>query len=165
MVKESFCGVKFNNKVQLYIMKLKTSEIIGVYAILKDAKLTKMESTDKFKVVKMMRPMQGVAEEWDKFMENVDKKLQKENHEEIIEKAKKWNSEGENTTLTNDEKAEINKYLIEFQKEKNECIKEEVEKEHEIEFTKINENAFEKLVDSNDWSVNQILLLESLIKE
>ena len=69
-------------------MELKVSEVIGVYSTLKDAKLTKMESADKFKVIKIMRPMQGVADEWDKFMENVDKKLQKENHEEIIQKAR-----------------------------------------------------------------------------
>lgn len=146
-------------------MKLKTSEIVSVYAILKDAKLTKMESTDKFKVLKVMRVMQPIADEWDSFIANVDKKLQKENHEEIIEKAKKWNSEGENTTLTNEEKIEINKYLFEFEQEKKSCLKDELEKEVELSFDKINESAFEKLIDSNDWEVIKMLTLESVIKE
>lgn len=146
-------------------MKLKTSEIVSVYAILKDAKLTKMESNDKFKVLKAMRVMQPIADEWDSFIANVDKKLQKENHEEIIEKAKKWNSEGENTTLTNEEKIEINKYLFEFEQEKKSCLKDELEKEVELSFDKINESAFEKLIDSNDWEVIKMLALESVIKE
>lgn len=146
-------------------MKLKTSEIVSVYAILKDAKLTKMESTDKFKVLKVMRVMQPIADEWDSFIANVDKKLQKENHDEIIEKAKKWNSEGENTTLTNEEKIEINKYLFEFEQEKKSCLKDELEKEVELSFDKINESAFEKLIDSNDWEVIKMLALESVIKE
>lgn len=146
-------------------MKLKTSEIVSVYAILKDAKLTKMESNDKFKVLKVMRVMQPIADEWDSFIANVDKKLQKENHDEIIEKAKKWNSEGENTTLTNEEKIEINKYLFEFEQEKKSCLKDELEKEVELSFDKINESAFEKLIDSNDWEVIKMLALESVIKE
>lgn len=144
-------------------MELKVSEVIGVYSTLKDAKLTKMESADKFKVIKIMRPMQGVADEWDKFMENVDKKLQKENHEEIIQKARKWQEEGEKTTLTDEEKIEINRYLITFQKEKDECVKDELEKVVSLDFEKLTQDAFEKLIDSNDWEVNKMMQLESLI--
>ena len=144
-------------------MELKVSEVIGVYSTLKDAKLTKMESADKFKVIKIMRPMQGVADEWDKFMENVDKKLQKENHEEIIQKARKWQEEREKTTLTDEEKIEINRYLITFQKEKDECVKDELEKVVSLDFEKLTQDAFEKLIDSNDWEVNKMMQLESLI--
>lgn len=144
-------------------MELKVSEVIGVYSTLKDAKLTKMESADKFKVIKIMRPMQGVADEWDKFMENVDKKLQKENHEEIIQKARKWQEAGEKTTLTDEEKIEINRYLITFQKEKDECVKDELEKVVSLDFEKLTQDAFEKLIDSNDWEVNKMMQLESLI--
>ena len=146
-------------------MKLKIEKIVSVYTILKDAKLTKMESADKFKVIKAIRPMQTIAEEWNNFISNVDKKLQKENHDEIIEKAQKWQREGEETTLSQEEKIEVNKYLIEYQKEKEECINDELEKEEELSFDKINDSAFEKLIDSNDWKVNEILLLASVIKE
>lgn len=146
-------------------MKLKIEKIVSVYTILKDAKLTKMESADKFKVIKAIRPMQPIAEEWNNFISNVDKKLQKENHDEIIEKAQKWQREGEETTLSQEEKIEVNKYLLEYQKEKEACINDELEKEEELSFDKINDSAFEKLIDSNDWKVTEILLLESVIKE
>jgi hypothetical protein len=109
--------------------------------------------------------MQPIAEEWNNFISNVDKKLQKENHDEIIEKAQKWQREGEETTLSQEEKIEVNKYLLEYQKEKEECINDELAKEEELSFDKINDSAFEKLIDSNDWKVTEILLLESVIKE
>lgn len=146
-------------------MELKVSEVVGVYRTLKDAKLTKMESADKFKVIKIMRPMQGVADEWDKFMENVDKKLQKENHEEIIEKARKWQQEGEKTTLTDEEKVEINRYLMAFQQEKDECVKDELEKVVSLDFEKLTQDAFEKLIDSNDWEVSKMMQLEIIATE
>lgn len=146
-------------------MELKTSEIVGVYKLLGEAKLTKMESSDKFKVIKMMRAMRSTAEEWDAFLKNIDEKLKKENHDEIIEKARKWQQEGENTTLTNEEKVEINTYLINFEKEKQECFGDELKKVVTLDFEKLNESAFEKLIDSNDWEVNKILELEWVIKE
>lgn len=146
-------------------MELKTNEIVSIYSILKDAKLTKMESIDKFKVLKMMRVMRGVADEWESFIQNVDSKLQKENHEEIIEKAKKWHLEGENTSLTNEERVEINKYLIEFQKEKDACVKDELDNVIDLDFEKINESAFEKLIDSNDFEVNKILTLDLIVQK
>lgn len=146
-------------------MELKTSEIVGVYKLLSDAKLTKMESSDKFKVIKMMRAMRPTSDEWDEFLKTVDEKLKKDNHDEIIEKARKWQQEGENTTLTNDEKVEINTYLVNFEKEKQECINDELKKNVPLEFEKLSESAFEKLMDSNDWKVNEILELELVVKE
>lgn len=145
-------------------MEMKTSEIIAAYKLLNDAKLTKMESGDKFKVIKMMRAMKPVAEEWDSFLKTVDDKLKKENHDAIVEKAQKWQQEGDKTTLTNEEKVEVNKYLLEYQKEKDECIREELEKAVTLEFEKLGEGAFEKLMDSNDWPVKDILSLDAAIK-
>lgn len=146
-------------------MELKTKDIIGVYKVLSDAKLTKMESSDKFKVIKMMRAMRPIAEEWDSFLKTVDEKLKKDNHDNIIEKAQKWQQDGDKTTLTTEEKIEINKYLVEFHKEKEECIREELEKDANLEFDKINDLAFEKLIDSNDWEVGKIIELETIIKD
>lgn len=146
-------------------MELKTSEIVVVYKLLSDAKLTKMESSDKFKVIKAMRAMRPTSDEWNEFLKTVDEKLKKDNHDEIIEKARKWQQDGENTTLTNDEKVEINTYLVNFEKEKQDCINDELKKNVTLEFEKLSESAFEKLMDSNDWKVNEILELELVVKE
>lgn len=146
-------------------MELKVKDIVNVYTILKDAKLTKMDSMDKFKLIKMMRAMKPTAEEWDSFLSTVDEKLKKENHDDFIEKARKWQQEGENTTLTEEEKLEVNTYFIEYQREKNECIKDELEKTVSLEFEKLQQGAFEKLIDSNDWDVKNIMELEHILVE
>lgn len=146
-------------------MEFKTSEIVNVYKILVTSKLTKMETSDKAKVLKAMREMKPVADEWDSFLKTVDEKLQKDNHEEIIKKAQQWQQEGEKTTLTDAEKIEINKYLIEYKKEEDECMNDELEKIVSLSFDKINESAFEKLIDSNDWLVGDALNIEKIIKE
>ena len=146
-------------------MELKTSDVVFAYNVLCKAKVTKMESSDKFKVIKMVRAMQPTADEWESFVKHVDEKLQKENHEEIIKKAQQWQQEGEKTTLTDAEKIKINKYLIEYQKEKDECMNDELEKIVSLSFDKINESAFEKLMDSNDWHVGDTLKIEKIIKE
>lgn len=146
-------------------MELKTQDVVSTFNLLSNGKLTKMESSDKFKVLKMMRVMQPIADEWESFMKHVDEKLKKDNHDEIVEKVKQWQQEGENTTLTEAERIEINKYFAEYQQEKNDCINDELKKVVSLSFDKINESAFEKLVDSNDWEVIKILELEKVIKE
>ena len=146
-------------------MEFKTSEIVSVYKTLSESKLTKLETSDKAKVLKAMRAMKPVADEWESFIKTVDEKIQKENHQEIIEKVAQWRKEGENTTLSEEERIEINKYLIEYQREKDTCINDELEKNVNLEFAKISESAFEKLVDSNDWDVKEMMEIESFIKE
>lgn len=146
-------------------MKLKVSDVVNIYKPLNTSKLTKMESADKFKVLKAMRAMKPIADEWDSFITTIDSKLQGENHEDIIEKVKKWESEGENTTLTLKERSEINKYLMKLNKEKNECTKDELNKEVEIEFEKLNKSAFEKFIESNDLEVNAMLAIEAFLCE
>lgn len=146
-------------------MEFKTSEIVSVYKTLSESKLTKLETSDKAKVLKAMRAMKPIADEWESFIKTVDEKIQKENHQEIMEKVAQWQKEGENTTLSEGERIEINKYLIEYQREKDTCINDELEKKVNLEFAKISESAFEKLVDSNDWEVKKMMEIESFIKE
>lgn len=145
-------------------MEIKTGEIVSVFSILSSAKLTKMESSDKFKVIKAMRVMTPIDEEWKSFLKTVDEKLKKDDFEEMAEKARKWEQEKENSTLTDEEKAEINKYFNDFAIEKNKCIEDELNKAIELDYEKISENALEKLFDSNDFDVNQMLILDKFLK-
>ena len=42
--------------------EMTTQEMVNAYAILRGAKVTKMDDADKFRVVKAMRPMKGMSE-------------------------------------------------------------------------------------------------------
>lgn len=142
---------------------MKTSTIIEVYQLLNTAKLTKMESKEKFSVIKIMRAMKPVAEEWDSFVKTMDEKLKGDNHEEMLAKAQQWQKEGEKTTLSLDERMAVNEYFAKFNKDRTEMINSEQSKEVNIIFDKLTEEAFERLVDSNDFNVGQILALQEAI--
>lgn len=142
---------------------MKTSTIIEVYQLLNSAKLTKMESKEKFQVIKIMRAMKPVAEEWDSFVKTIDEKLKGENHEEILAKAQQWQKEGDKTTLSLDERMAVNEYFSKFDHERRQLVASEQSKEVNIIFDKMTEEAFERLVDSNDFNVGQILALQEAI--
>lgn len=142
---------------------MKTSTIIEVYKALKEAKLTKMESKEKFAVIRIMRAVKPVAEEWDAFMATVDEKLKGENHEAIAAMIQQWQKEGDNTTLTMEERKEVNEYIAKFNAERNELINAELAKEVEVSFERISEETFERFIDSNDMDVNVLTMLSENI--
>lgn len=142
---------------------MKTSTIIEIYSVLREAKLTKMESKEKFQVIRIMRAMKPVAEEWDSFVKTMDEKLRGENHEDMLAKAQQWQKEGEKTTLSLEERMAVNEYFGKLDRERRELIASEQSKEVNILFDKLTEEAFEHLVDSNDFVVGQILALQEAI--
>ena len=142
---------------------MKTSTIIEIYSVLREAKLTKMESKEKFQVIRIMRAMKPVTEEWDSFVKTMDEKLKGEHHEEMLAKAQQWQKEGEKTTLSLDERMAVNEYFAKFNKDRTEMINSEQSKEVNVLFDKLTEEAFEHLVDSNDFVVGQILALQEVI--
>ena len=144
-------------------MIMKTSTIIEVYQLLNNAKLTKMEAKEKFQVIKIMRAMKPVAEEWDSFIKTMDEKLKDDNHEEMLAKAQRWQKEGEKTTLSLDERMEVNEYFGKLERERRELIAPEQSKEVDVSFDKLTEEAFEHLIDSNDFVVYQIMSLQDLV--
>ena len=121
---------------------MKTIAITNVYAILNEAKLTKMEDADKFKVIKALRVIKPIAKGYEDFVEDAKNKLKDEKYEDMSNKAQDWNKANQNkkrSSLT------------------------EAEKEVEVEFEKLSEDAFCKLVSSNDWTCSQILSLSDFI--
>lgn len=142
---------------------MKTSTVIEVYKALKEAKLTKMESKEKFQVIKIMRAIRPVAEEWDAFISTVDEKLRGDGHEEMVAKIQQWQKEGEQTTLTEEERREVNAYIMRYNKERSELLSSELAKEVEVAFEPLTDEAFERFIDSNDMTVEVLGLLSEAI--
>lgn len=141
---------------------MKKSEVLAIYEIVKAAKVTKMEDADKFKVVKALKTMKPVATDFDEFKKDALDKLKSEDHDAMTEKAQKWQSEGENTTLSVEERAELNKYFNEYNNKVLECVREEAEKDIELSIEKLNDESFQKFVASNDWNTEQALAIYEL---
>lgn len=146
-------------------MKLSVKKIGNVYRLLNEAKIAKMESKDQIKLVRIVRKLKGVMAPFDDFVKDAEEKLKGENHDEMERKWQQWQREGDKTTLSEEERSTVAEYKTEYNKKLNDCLLEEFVREHEVEFEKIDEAAFEKLIASNDWPVYGIILVEELIVE
>ena len=142
---------------------LTTNTVLSVYKLLNDSKLTKMEDKDKFIVIKAVRKLKPIAADFEDFKKDVQEKLKGENFEEMQKKALQWNEEGDKTTLTEDERKEVNMFFYEFNKNMKECLKEETEKKHELEYEKLSEDAFGKFISSNDFKVDDIIKIQEVM--
>ena len=130
-----------------------TGKIVNLYEVLSGAKLTKMDDADKFLVIKALRVLKPIAESFDAYKRDASERLKPEDIDSIVEKAQKWNE------LTEEERASINKSLIAYNNSVNKCIADELAAEVEVEYQKLSESAFEKLMASNDWEASKALLV------
>lgn len=145
---------------------MKTKQVVEVYNTLNGAKLSKMDDKDKFLVIKAMRQLKPIATAYEEFAKDAQEKLKDEDFEDIREKARKWQEEGENTSLSLEERRGINTYLNGYNNKVVECLREESEKDNGLAYEKISEDAFGKLVASNDFDVKAIMSLQdALMKE
>ena len=132
-------------------MTKKVDNIVSLYNILKEAKLTKLADADKYTIIKILRKLRPTAEKFEEDKKEAQEKLKPENWDEIVEKANLLRKENNSNRLTADE--------VEYFVKVNECLGEELEKEVEIDIPTINEEAFEKLMASNDWEAKTALFV------
>ncbi len=129
----------------------KTREITEVYNILTSAKLSKLETQEKFAVVRTANSIKAVAEGMEAFEKDARKRLEPENFEGLIAQAKRFSE------LTDEEKAKTNKELMDYDRAIHECVSEEAETEKEVEVQQLGETGLGRLMESNpDWTCAQI---------
>lgn len=144
---------------------MKTKQIVAAYGILSGSKLTKMSGDGKIKVVKIIKAMKPVTSEFEDFRKDAIDRLKPEGYEDMAKKAEQWQKEGDSTTLTATEKAELNQFFGDFQRDVEKCLADEAEKEHETAFSKLTDAEFSSLCEGNDWTAGQMLELMDLISE
>lgn len=141
-------------------MKVSVKKIVDAYKLLGEAKVTKLEDADKIKVLKARKAMRVIADDFDAFLKDAQDKFKPEGWEETQKKLAQWQEEGEKTTLSEDERNSINKALIAYQTSIDKAIKDELNKEVEIEIEKLSEGSDIKLMSANDWTPNQLDLID-----
>jgi hypothetical protein len=142
---------------------MKTNSIVTVFNLLNSAKINKVSDSGKIKVVKAVRQMKSIATNFDELLNDARERLKGEEHDEMAEKASRWQMEGDSVDLTDEEKIAINAYFMEYGNRIDECIKEEAEKEHTLSFTRLTEEEFEGLISSNDWDIKTIMEIEEVM--
>lgn len=139
---------------------LKTSEIVQLYQLINPSKLTKMtDSKAKFAIIHDNMAFKAVADKFDAFQKDAMEKLKTDDFDDWQSKAQKWQGKTAKTAEEQKEVGAINKYFEKYQGEITKCLQEESDKVHAVKIETINEEQFEKLCDSNDWTVEQTMKL------
>lgn len=134
-------------------MKATADKISLAYNILSGAKITELDTKGKVAVCKIANKLKKVAVSLDDFRNDTLKKISPEGFESIAMKLQT------RSALT---PAELLTYQ-KVDKELGECIKEEREKEYDLDFEPLTEAVMAKLIDSNDFTIAQILSLEEVL--
>ena len=149
---------------------IKTERVLTAFRVLNTAKYTKMSDEDKIKVWKIARALKPVADKFEDDSKDAAEKFKPtEDFAERLQKAQEFErmrNAGEDMTNAPMGAAEYGEFLKEFQKYNQtvgEAVKEFAEKEVEVEFDVLTEEAFGKLMASNEWEVAQTLEIGQII--
>lgn len=132
---------------------VKVNDAVTAYRLINPAKLTKMETEERFAVILATRQLKKVATDFDELVKDAQEKLKPEGFDAIVEKV-----QGKKE-LTSSEQETLNKY----NKDVTDCVQTELDKEVEFDFNPLSEDALGRFVESNDFSVSEIMLIGDVI--
>lgn len=139
---------------------MKKEDVLKGYALVNEAKLTKLEDSDKFVVIKACKVMKPIVEDLQGFEQDVKKKLAADDHDKMVEVFNEWRKELKEPT---EEQKKAIEYVTDYTNKVNECLSEELNKEVE-EWEKLSEDSLKKFVASNDWNVQQTIYVMGLFE-
>lgn len=150
---------------------IKTEKVLAVWHVLGSAKYTKMEDADKIKVWKISRALQPIATRHDEDRKDAFEKLKPEG---FNEKAERWNETREKKIIgISDDLPMDDREFVEFthrvinpyNQTVDKAIREFEEKKVTLTFDGLSEDAFGKLMASNEWTLEQAAEVSNLIVE
>lgn len=145
------------------IMKAKVKNIVSAYKVLGEAKVTKLEESEVIKIVKARKAMRPIADEFEAFLKDAQEKFKPECWDDVQAKVQQWQQEGENTTLTDDEKRGVNTALVDYQNSINKAVNDELEREVEINIETLKEESATKLITENGWELKKLEEIEVVL--
>lgn len=127
-------------------MKTTVQKIAAAYAVLSLLKVNELDKKDKIALVKISNKMKSVANDLDEFRNEAMKRISPEGFDEIAYKVQ---------AKANITPAEMLTF-VKVDKDLADCMKEEQEKEIELDIKPLKDSVLEKLIDSNpDLTVGQ----------
>lgn len=146
---------------------VRTNGILEAYNILSTAKYTKLDDADKIRVWKIARTMKPIAMQFDEDSKDAVERLKPEGFDERLQKAQDYERVTKDKDADASElemgAAEYNDFLRELRRYNSlvsEAVKEYAEKEVKLDFEPLTEDAFAKLMASNDWTIEQVEKLD-----
>lgn len=156
------------------IKTIKTNDILAAFTVLSTAKYSAMDDNGKVKVWKIARVLKPIANKFKEDSEDAAKTLKPEvegGYDETLAKAQEFvrmqeaNEDMSKAPMIQAEFDAFDKVYGDYQKLIIDALTEFSEKDVEVEFEPLDEDAFSKLVASNDWQINQAFALEEIICE
>ena len=150
---------------------VKTSVVIGVFNVLSQAKYGLMSDADKIKVWKIARKLKPIAQKFeDDSRDCADKMKPTEDFTDRLRRWQEYNQLKNNNQPTIDimSTAEHDAFTKEWNKYNElvgKAMKEYTDKEVEVDFEPISEDALLKLMESNEWTIGQVAVAGDFICE
>ena len=146
---------------------IKTKELMEAYQVLGSAKYQKLSDEDKVKVWKITRQLKPHAM---KYMEDEqdarEKMMPYEGFQEQVAKAQQYELERkagrEDLQMTEQEYFGVVADMMKYNKVVDDAFRELQDKEVEIDVEPLSEDAFAKLMSSNDWNMQQAVCVSDI---
>lgn len=150
---------------------IKTEKVLEVFKIINTAKYTKMNDDDKVKAWKIARQLKPIATKFEEDCKDAAEKFKTEikDFDERLQKAKKFEqAKKDNKDCEDMTSGEYAAFIYEFknyQELVNKAIMEFAQKDVKVQYDSLSEDAFGKLMSSNEWTMEQAMLVGDVICE
>ena len=154
-------------------VKIKTEKALEVFNILKGASYQKLTDEDKVKVWKAYRALHPVATKFDEDSKDAAEKLKPEGFDEKLQNAQEYervtkdpDADTSNLKMGAAEYGEfINGDWKNFNRLLSDAVKDFADAEVVIGLEPLSEDAFSKLMASNDWRMEQVRIVSEFITD
>lgn len=151
---------------------IKTDKVLQVWQVLGTAKYTKLDDADKIKVWKISRVLKPIAEKFDEETKDAAEKLKPtkdfdqrlQDAQEYERVSKDASADASKLKMGAAEYGEFIKEVRRYNQLVSDAVKDFAEKEVEVEFEPLSEDAFVKLMASNDWNYGQIMQIDLIME-
>lgn len=151
---------------------MKVIDIVNAYNVLNAAKLAKMQDADKFTVIRAMRALKPIQTDYEAAVRDAQERLKPEDFDALQKKAADWNATHKDkklTDLTPEERATldgINAAYRDYTEKVEQCVRDLAETEKTLDYTRLSQDAFGKLLESNpEWKMQEILGVADVLGE
>lgn len=151
---------------------MKTIDIINAYNVLNAAKLTKLADADKFTVIRAMRALKPIYTDYEDAVKDAQERLKPEDFDALQKRAADWNATHKDkklSDLTPEERTTlegINTAFRDYTEKVEQCVRDIAETEKTLDYTRLTQDAFGKLLESNpEWKMQEILGVADVLGE
>lgn len=141
---------------------MKKGRAAMLYGLLKQSRSTRMEDAGKIKVLRIMKSLRPTASEYDADVNEAREKMKDEDFDRMTQLAEKWQMKG-GKAVSQEERASVNIYFTKYNQQVEKAVAAIFDKEKEITLEKLTEEEFKALISSNDYTGEQMELLDDTI--